>query len=130
MYRATTRNIQVTVTPTFLPEQSNPRARQYFWAYTVEIHNRGGETVQLVSRHWKITDGNGERQEVRGLGVVGQQPVLPPGESFSYTSGCPLGTPAGIMAGTYEMVTDAGEPFLVEVPAFSLDSPHMRRTLN
>jgi len=130
MYRALTRNIEVTVTPRFMPEQSKPRARQYFWAYTVEIVNLGEETVRLHARHWRITDGEGREQRVDGLGVVGEQPVLAAGERFEYTSGCPLETPAGIMAGSYEMVTDTGEAFMVEIPAFSLDSPHDVRTLN
>ncbi len=130
MYQAQTRQIQVTVTPAFMPEQSKPRSRQFFWAYTVEIVNLGQETVQLHMRHWRITDGEGRLQQVDGLGVIGQQPVLPPGTRFEYTSGCPLATPEGIMTGSYEMITDKGEHFSVEIPAFSLDSPHARRTLN
>jgi ApaG protein len=130
MYRALTRNIEVTVTPRFMPEQSKPRARQYFWAYTVEIVNRGADTVRLHARHWRITDGAGREQRVDGLGVVGEQPLLKAGERFEYTSGCPLATPAGIMAGNYEMIGPDGEHFLVEIPAFSLDSPHDVRILN
>ena len=130
MYRALTRNIQVTVTPGFMPEQSQPASRQFFWAYTVEIENLGPETVRLHARHWRITDADGREQQVDGLGVIGQQPVLEPGARFSYTSGCPLTTPEGFMAGSYEMITDSGEHFRVEIPAFSLDSPHNRRTLN
>jgi ApaG protein len=130
MYRALTRNIQVTVTPRFMPEQSKPYAGQFFWAYTVEIVNHGDETVSLYARHWRITDGDGREQRVDGLGVVGEQPVIPPGERFEYTSGCPLGTPAGIMVGTYEMIAQSGERFMVDIPAFSLDSPDAARTLN
>ncbi len=130
MYRAETRNIQVTVTPSFMPERSDPAERQFFWAYTVELVNRGLEPVQLHARHWLITDGEGRTQEVRGLGVVGEQPVLAPGGRFEYTSGCPLRTPAGIMNGNYEMIGASGEHFEVTIPAFSLDSPYMRRTVN
>src|SRR5204863_4490489 len=101
MYRATTRSIEVTVTPQFLSERSSPANNYYFWAYTIEIVNRGAETVQLVSRHWRITDAFGRIQEVRGPGVVGEQPVLAPGQSFQYTSGVPLPTASGFMAGTY-----------------------------
>ena len=130
MYVATTRNIEVAVTPRFLPEQSSPEQGHYFWAYTIEITNRGTETVQLRTRHWHITDAMGRRQEVRGAGVVGKQPVLKPGESFEYTSGVPLPTPSGFMTGTYGMVTEAGEPFDIEIPAFSLDIPQQGRTIN
>lgn len=130
MYRATTRNIEVTVTPRFLTERSSPDKGYFFWAYEIEISNRGSETVQLKTRHWKITDANGKLQEVRGAGVVGETPVLKPGESFEYTSGVPLPTPSGFMTGTYGMVTEAGENFDIEIPAFSLDSAHARRTIN
>src|SRR5262249_30386311 len=119
MYRALTRSIEVSVTPRFLEERSSPDKGQYFWAYTIEIVNRGGETVQLKTRHWRITDGLGRTQEVRGAGVVGEQPVLKPGQSFEYTSGVPLTTASGFMAGTYGMVTDRGEKFDIEIPAFS-----------
>lgn len=130
MYRAVTRAIQVTVTPRFLAERSSVEDDRYFWAYTIEIVNLGPETVQLKNRHWKITDGRGQMQEVRGPGVVGEQPVLPPGGRFEYTSGVPLTTPAGVMVGTYEMVTDSGERFDIAVPAFSLDSPHGTRVIH
>ena len=130
MYRATTRNIEVTVTPRFLTERSSPDKGYFFWAYEIEISNRGSETVQLKTRHWKITDANGKLQEVRGAGVVGETPLLKPGESFEYTSGVPLPTPSGFMTGTYGMVTEAGENFDIEIPAFSLDSAHARRTIN
>ena len=130
MYRAVTRGIQVTVKPQFLAERSSAEDDRYFWAYTIEIVNNGSITVQLQNRHWKITDGRGRLQEVRGPGVVGEQPVLPPGGRFEYTSGVPLTTPTGLMVGSYEMVTEAGERFDVAVPAFSLDSPHGKRVLH
>jgi ApaG protein len=130
MYTSVTQGILVTVLPEFVPDRSDPDASRYFWAYTVEIANQGGATVQLVARHWKITDGNGHLEEVRGPGVVGEQPILQPGETFRYTSGCPLTTPSGIMAGAYEMRDEAGHVFLAEIPAFSLDLPAMRRVLN
>ena len=130
MFRTVTRNIAVTVTPRFLPERSAPDNNQFFWAYTIEIVNQGRETVQLKTRHWRITDGFGRLQEVRGDGVVGEQPVLAPGESFEYTSGVPLPTPSGFMVGTYGMVTETGEPFEIDIPAFSLDLPQQSRTIN
>src|ERR1041385_5749876 len=121
-YRAVTKNIEVTVTPRFIAERSSPANGYYFWAYTINIINRGVETVQLKTRHWRITDATGKRQDVDGPGVVGEQPVLKAGESFEYTSGVPLPTPSGFMRGTYGMVTAGGEHFEIEVPAFSLDS--------
>lgn len=130
MYKAETRGIAVTVNPRFVEEESSPGESRYFFAYTVEIVNNGVEQVQLRSRHWRIIDGHGSLQEVRGAGVVGKQPVLEPGESFSYTSGCPLTTPDGLMAGTYTITTIDGESFEAEIPAFSLDSPHTRRSLH
>jgi ApaG protein len=130
MYRAVTRDIEVTVNPQYLPERSAPDRSEYFWAYTIEITNRGPEAVQLRTRHWHITDAFGRRQEVRGAGVVGKQPTLKPGESFEYTSGVPLPTPSGFMTGTYGMVSAAGVPFDIEIPTFSLDSPDGRRTIN
>jgi ApaG protein len=130
MYRATTRNIEVTVTPRFLSDRSAPDKGQFFWAYTIEISNNGGETVQLKTRYWHITDGSGRVQEVRGAGVVGEEPVIAPGKSFEYTSGVPLPTPSGFMAGRYGMVTESGERFDIEIPAFSLDSQHASRTIN
>lgn len=123
MYSETTRSITVTVRPFYLKEHSSPGDNHYVWAYHVKIENRGSETVQLRRRHWEITDGLGRRQEVRGPGVVGEQPILAPGESFEYTSSCPLPTSSGIMVGDYEMETKSGENFLVRVPAFSLDTP-------
>ena len=130
MYKATTDSIEVTVEPRFMADRSDPRAGRYFWAYTVEIANRGARTVQLVERHWRITDARGKLEEVRGEGVVGEQPVLRGGDKFKYTSGCPLTTSSGIMAGAYRMVDDDGNSFEVEIPAFSLDTPDTRRSLN
>lgn len=130
LYEAETRGVLVRVRPSFLPEQSDPEQRQWVWAYDVEIENHGTETVQLIARHWYITDALGRVEEVEGQGVVGEQPTLRPGESFHYTSGCPLPTPSGVMAGTYQMVTDAGERFLATIPAFSLDLPDAPRVVN
>ncbi|MGE3643957.1 MAG: Co2+/Mg2+ efflux protein ApaG [Beijerinckiaceae bacterium] len=129
-YQTTTHNIRVSVEPEYLEDRSKPERSQYFWAYHIEIVNLGDEEAQLTHRHWKITDANGRREEVNGPGVVGEQPVLGPGDAFEYTSGCPLTTPSGIMAGSYRFVTDTGQTFEVEIPAFSLDSPHVRRTVN
>lgn len=122
-YAATTRNILVSVKPIFLEQQSDPQEGRWVWAYHVHIENQGAMPVQLLSRHWRITDAKGQLSEVRGDGVVGEQPRLEPGQSFEYTSGTPLGTPSGIMYGTYQMIAETGEQFEVEIPAFSLDSP-------
>ena len=130
MYRAVTRQIEVTVEPNFMPGRSSAAEGQYFWSYTIVITNSGEETVQLKTRHWIITDASGRRQEVRGEGVVGEQPKLAPGERFQYTSGVPLPTESGFMTGRYQMVTDRGERFEIDVPTFSLDSPNAKRTLN
>jgi ApaG protein len=130
MYRETTRAIQVTVEPSFVEDESSPEEGHYFWAYKIEISNLGEEVVRLRSRHWRITDANGRMEEVRGAGVVGKQPVLKPGESFAYTSGCPLTTPSGIMVGTYQMQNERGELFTIAIPAFSLDVPDAPRTMN
>src|ERR1700723_1878047 len=119
-YTAHTREIAVSVEPTYLETRSSPDSSQYFWAYRVIIENRGRETVQLLSRHWMITNARGELTEVKGLGVVGEQPVLRPGESYSYTSGAPLDTPWGLMGGSYEMESDQGKRFSIEIPTFSL----------
>ena len=123
MYRAVTRQIEVTVEPNFLPERSSVDRGQYFWSYTIVITNTGAETVQLRTRHWIITDATGRKQEVRGEGVVGEQPVLAPGERFEYTTGVPLPTASGFMTGRYQMVSESGERFEIDVPTFSLDSP-------
>ncbi|HRJ68276.1 MAG TPA: Co2+/Mg2+ efflux protein ApaG [Beijerinckiaceae bacterium] len=130
MYRAVTDDIEVVVRPQFSQDRSQPEKNQYFWTYDVEITNHGDETVQLRHRHWEITDGNGQRQDVRGPGVVGEQPILKPGDTFRYASGCPLSTPQGIMVGEYEMVDAQGRRFQVQIPAFSLDSPFEKRQLN
>ena len=130
MYTATTRAIRVTVKPQYLPDQSDPTKSQYVWAYQVRIENKGDEAVQLRSRHWKITDGLGRLQEVKGPGVVGKTPRLRPGEMFEYTSGTPLSTPSGFMSGTYQMVSESGENFDIEIPTFSLDTPNVTRQLN
>ena len=130
MYSQTTRAITVTVKPFFLEDQSSPSDSHYVWAYHVRIENQGPETVQLRNRHWRITDSLGRVQEVRGAGVVGEQPVLKPGDSFEYTSGTPLPTPSGIMVGSYQMETTTGERFDIAVPPFSLDSPHQPIQLN
>jgi ApaG protein len=130
MYRAVTRQIVVTVEPNFLPDRSSVEKREYFWSYTIVITNTGAETVQLRTRHWIITDATGHQENVRGEGVVGEQPVLAPGERFKYTSGVPLPTASGFMTGRYQMVSESGEQFEIDVPMFSLDSPDSKRVLN
>src|SRR5262249_40842805 len=130
MYQTVTRNIEVTVTPKFLPERSSQEKNYFFWAYTIEISNHGEETVQLKTRHWRITDALGRVQEVRGAGVVGEEPVLEPGASYEYTSGVPLPTPSGFMVGSYGVVPAGGERFDIQIPASSLDGPETRRTIN
>ena len=130
MYETTTNSIRVTVKPYFLEEQSSPGDGHFVWAYHVRIENAGSETVQLRNRHWQITDATGRMQEVRGPGVVGEQPVLKPGDHFEYTSGTPLATPSGIMVGSYEMERPDGGLFQVKIPAFSLDSPHQDMQLH
>ena len=130
MYEAVTKGIRVSVTSQYLEEESSPNDNRYVWAYTVDIVNEGSETVQLRTRHWRITDATGRTEEVRGRGVVGQTPVVVPGASFSYTSSCPLTTPSGIMMGTYQMTTGTGQSIDVAIPAFSLDSPHSKPRLH
>jgi ApaG protein len=130
MYRAITRDIEVEADPFYLPERSDTEENRYVWGYRITIVNRSPEFVQLLSRYWHITDGNGHVEEVRGAGVVGEQPALNPGDSYQYTSGCPLSTPSGIIVGRYTMRNDRGELFEVAIPAFSLDKPDMRRTMN
>ena len=129
-YSAVTRKIEVKVAPRFLSDRSSPENGYFFWAYTITLSNHGNETVQLKTRHWQITDALGRLQEVRGAGVVGEEPVLKPGEHYEYTSGVPLPTPSGFMTGSYGMVTATGEPFDIEIPAFSLDTPLAARTIN
>ena len=130
MFSKTTRQIKITATPHFMADHSEPDEDHYVWAYTIQLENQGEEQVQLIKRHWVITDSQGLTQEVRGDGVIGEQPVLKPGEAFRYTSGTALGTSSGIMLGEYEMVTLGGEKFEVEIPAFSLDSPYQHGRLN
>lgn len=136
MYRSTTRNIEVTVEPFFLEERSDPAEDRYVWGYRVTIANNSDDSIQLLSRYWRITDAGGRVEEVRGAGVVGEQPELQPGDSFQYTSGCPLRTPSGFMVGTYTIrasrADKAGDEdvFDIDIPAFSLDLPNARRSLN
>jgi ApaG protein len=130
MYQALTRGISVTVTPRYMAEESQPDQGRYFFAYTVEIINGSLDRVQLKTRYWRIVDGMGRVQEVRGAGVVGKQPVLGPGESFTYTSGCPLETPDGTMAGHYVFSVADGESFEAEIPPFSLDAPQAKRVVH
>ena len=130
MFERTTRNIRVAVKPAYLDDQSDPDEGQFLWSYTVTIENNGAEAVQLMSRYWHITDGEGRVQEVRGPGVVGAQPVLEPGQVFQYTSGCPLPTASGFMTGRYQMRAASGEAFEAEIPAFILESPYERRQLH
>jgi ApaG protein len=131
MYEQETAGLVVRVEPQYLADESAPDENRYVWSYTIEIENRSPTTVQLLSRFWRITDENGHTQEVRGPGVIGQQPVIEPGESFRYTSAAPLAAPSGVMLGAYSMQrTENGEAFDITVPAFALDSPHQARMLN
>ncbi len=130
MYSARTRDIEVAVEPYYLEEQSSPEENRYVWGYRIVIQNHSALAVRLVRRYWHITDQNGIVDEVDGLGVVGEQPLLEPGGSYEYSSGCPLDTPSGMMFGHYEMETEDGETFEVAIPAFSLDSPGLPRVLN
>jgi len=130
MYHEVTRAISVSVDPFYVEEQSEPRENRWVFGYRVIIENQGEAAVQLISRHWRITDGRGRLVEVKGDGVVGEQPMLEPGERFEYTSGTPLPTPSGIMSGTYQMLGEDGLWFDVEIPTFSLDAPGSRGTLN
>lgn len=129
-YEQVTQGIRVRVTPEYSEEQSTPDEAYFFWVYTIEISNESERTVQLKSRVWRITDAHGKTEEVRGPGVVGQTPVIPPGQSFTYSSGCPLSTPSGIMAGSYQMTDEDGQLLDITVPAFSLDSPYATRSVN
>lgn len=121
---AVTRGVRVQVESEYAPERSDPSRNEWFFLYTIRITNEGSETVQLLTRHWVITDGTGHIEEVRGPGVVGKQPILAPGESFEYTSGCPLSTPFGVMEGTYQMTTASGERFDAKVAPFTLSEPY------
>jgi ApaG protein len=129
-YTATTRGIAVSVEPTYLERESSPEHSRYFWAYRVVIENQGQETVHLLSRHWMITNARGELTEVKGPGVVGEQPTLEPGESFEYASSAPLNTPSGMMGGAYQMESETGERFDIEIPTFSLHRPDQNVLLN
>ena len=124
MNSATTGGITVLVETSYIEKDSDPDNQYFVWAYRIKIENNSADTVQLISRYWMITDALGRQQEVRGAGVVGEQPVLAPGASFSYSSGTPLQTPSGFMRGTYAMRADNGREFDIEIPAFSLDCPH------
>ena len=130
MYEETTRSITVFVEPQFLENQSKPDEGSFVWSYTIVVRNTGQETVKLLTRHWIITDAIGRKQEVRGDGVIGEQPVLKPGTQFQYTSGCPLNTSSGVMEGSYGMINEKGEQFEIAIPAFSLDSPHDKHSVN
>ncbi len=130
MYSETTREIRISVDTKYVDDQSEPDDFHFVWAYHIRIENNGNETVQLLRRHWHITDSKGRVQEVQGEGVVGEQPILEPGDAYEYTSGTPLSTPSGFMVGSYQMVNEEGKHFDVSVPAFSLDSPHYIGQLN
>ena len=130
MYTKTTKSINITVNPSYLDEHSEPEDQHYVWAYQITINNLGKETVQLKNRYWKIIDSNGTKQEIKGKGVVGEQPVINPGEKYEYTSGTPLSTPSGFMEGYYEMETKNGKTFDASIPLFSLDSPYASNKLN
>ena len=129
-YERVTRGIRVAVAPSYLEDQSDPEEDQFLWSYTVTIENNGSEAVQLLARYWHITDAEGHVQEVHGPGVVGDQPVIAPGQSFQYTSGCPLPTASGHMVGRYQMKSASGEAFEAEIPPFLLESPHERRQVH
>jgi ApaG protein len=129
-YERETRGVRVAVKPAYLDDQSDPEDDRYVWSYTITIENKGQEAVQLMSRIWLISDGDGRTHEVRGPGVVGAQPVIGPGESFEYTSGCPLETASGHMVGCYKMVSASGEEFEAQIPAFLLESPYERRQIH
>ncbi len=131
MFEQETAGIMVRVEPKFLPEDSEPDENRFVWSYTIEIENRSPDTVQLMSRFWRLTDANGVTQEVAGAGVVGQQPVIPPGQCFRYTSAAPLAAPSGMMVGAYSMIrVESGEEFDIAVPLFALDPPQENRRAN
>ena len=129
-YEAETDGFVVRVRPQYLPEQSDPGERRWVWAYHIEIVNASSETAQLIARAWTITDATGHVETVAGPGVIGQQPVLRPGDAYSYSSGCPLATPSGAMVGLYVMEGEARGRFDIAIPAFSLDLPGLRRVVN
>ena len=130
MFEKTTNGVRIIVRPEYRADQSDPDQGYYVWAYHVTIRNEGRQAVTLKTRHWRVTDGRGRVQEVRGAGVVGEQPRLEPGESFEYTSGTPLSTPGGFMTGAYQMQLDDGSMMEVEIPLFSLDLPERRRRVH
>jgi ApaG protein len=130
VYERTTQDIRVTVKPAYLDDQSEPAESRYVWSYAVTIENLGKETVQVISRYWHITDARGHVQEVRGPGVVGEQPVLEPGQAFEYASGCPLPTASGAMVGRYQLRSASGETFEADIPMFLLESPYERRQIH
>ncbi|MEE2565870.1 Co2+/Mg2+ efflux protein ApaG [Hyphobacterium marinum] len=130
MYECETNGVLIRVEPDYLEDESDPETSRFVWAYTVEIENRGEDTLQLISRSWSIMDSSGKTEVVRGPGVVGEQPILRPGERFRYTSGAPLATPSGFMSGVYEMRRDGGGCFDAAIPAFSLDSPYDRGSIH
>lgn len=130
MYQQRTRSIHISVEPFYVDDQSSPASSRFVFGYRVKIDNQGQEAVQLVSRYWQITDELGRTVEVEGDGVVGEQPLIEPGEQFEYTSGTPLATPSGFMIGRYQMVTASGEQFDAAIPAFSLDAPGARLRMN
>lgn len=128
-YSQTTNKVKVTVQPIYLEDQSEPEKNHFMWAYYIRIENKGEQTIKLLNRYWEIVEANGKTHEVHGPGVVGEQPIMAPGESFEYTSGTPLKTSSGFMRGIYEVTTEKGENFDVEIPAFSLDMPYEPRML-
>jgi ApaG protein len=130
MYQQKTRSIEISVEPFYVDEQSSPSSSRFVFGYRVKIDNQGHEAVQLMNRYWQITDAVGRTVEVEGPGVVGEQPLIEPGDHFEYTSGTPLGTPSGVMIGRYQMVTESGETFDADIPAFSLDAPGAQMRMN
>jgi ApaG protein len=130
MYEQETAGMVVRVEPQFLPDESRPEDNRFVWSYTIVIENRRPDAVQLMSRYWRITDENGATQEVRGDGVIGEQPVIEPGQSFRYSSAAPLSAPSGVMMGAYSMQRGNGEAFDISVPLFALDSPHISKLAN
>lgn len=129
-YEAETNGILVRVRPAFIEAESSPEEDRFLWAYHVEIENRGDHTLQLMTRHWRITDSDGRTQHVDGPGVIGKHPVLRPGGRFEYTSGCPLTTPSGMMQGAYRFEDETGASVEAAIPLFALDSPYDDRLAN
>ena len=129
-YEETTRDIKIAVEPDFLDDQSDPDENRYLWSYRITIENKSELSVQLLSRYWRITDARGRVREIRGDGVIGEQPVIAPGRAYEYTSGAPLETPSGFMTGTYHMRASSGESFEVGIPMFALESPYAARRMH